>query len=84
MICPLFILWEWKRGDQALMPLTLYKNITQIGASAGAFFLQNNLFLGTYYLPFFYQAKGHTPTMSGLDIVGLSPQSHNHVPDTTH
>jgi len=65
------------------MPLTLYKRITQIGTSAAAFLIQFNLMLGIYYLPLFYQVKGHTPTQSGLDIVGLSSQSPNYIPDAT-
>ena len=56
-------------GPRAMMPLRMFKRRTQIGASAEAFFLMFIFIGATYYLPFFYQSKGRTPTQSGIDII---------------
>jgi MFS family permease len=65
-----FLLWEWRLGPKAIMPLAMWKNKTQIGCSLSAFFLFLGLMVATYYLPLWYQAtKGHSATKSGLDIL---------------
>ena len=56
-------------GPRAMMPLRMFKRRTQIGASGEAFFLMFIFIGATYYLPFFYQSKGRTPTQSGIDII---------------
>ena len=56
-------------GTRAMMPLRMFKRRTQIGASGEAFFLMFIFIGSTYYLPFFYQSKGRTPTQSGIDII---------------
>ena len=43
-----------------------------------------NMILDTYFLPTFYSCKRKvTPSKSGPDIEGLSPQYDDHVPDMT-
>jgi len=56
-------------GKRAMVPLSIFKRRTQIGAVGAAFFLFFILISGTYYLPFYYQAKGRSPTESGIDVV---------------
>jgi len=56
-------------GSRAMMPLRMFKRRTQVGASGEAFFLMFIFIGATYYLPFFYQSKGRTPTQSGIDII---------------
>jgi len=64
------VLWEWYKGDKALMPLSLWKRKTQIGCCLEAFFTMLILLLCTYYLPLYYQsALKHTATQSGIDII---------------
>jgi MFS family permease len=53
----------------AILPLKMFKRRTQIGTCLEAFFVMLCLLLGAYYLPLFYQAKGHTATHSGIDIL---------------
>ena len=66
----IFLLWEWRQGDSAMVPLGLLKNriisacyltgLVQAGAIVGT----------TYFLPIWFQAiRGDTPTMSGVDIM---------------
>ena len=56
-------------GPRAMMPLRMFKRRTQVGAGGEAFFLMFMFIGAIYYLPFFYQSKGRTPTQSGIDIV---------------
>lgn len=35
----LFVLWEWYKGKYAMMPLHMFKNRTQAGASLEIFFI---------------------------------------------
>ncbi|KAJ7249526.1 major facilitator superfamily domain-containing protein [Mycena haematopus] len=64
-----FLFWEHRQGDNAILPLKMLIRRTQAGACLTSFFLYICFVLGTYYLPFFYQAKGHSPTKSGIDIL---------------
>ncbi|KAG8904164.1 hypothetical protein FRB99_002145 [Tulasnella sp. 403] len=67
-----FIAWEWYQGDNAVMPLTLWKNRAQIACCIEAFFLMLVLLCCTYYLPLYYQsAKQHSATKSGIDIIAF-------------
>lgn len=58
-------------GSRAMMPLRMFRHRTQVGASGEAFFLMFIFISATYYLPFFYQSKGRTPTQSGIDIIAF-------------
>ena len=58
-------------GESAMMPLRMFKHRTQVGACGEAFFLMFIFIGATYYLPFFYQSKGRTPTQSGIDIIAF-------------
>ena len=52
-----------------MLPLSLLKNRTQIGASGGAFMARIAFLSATYYLPFYYQAKGRSASRSGIDVI---------------
>ncbi|KAG8832129.1 hypothetical protein FRC17_001962 [Serendipita sp. 399] len=70
VVLPAFVYWEFRLGSMAIMPMWMYKRRSQIGCSATSFFVMMNLIVGTYYLPFYYQAsRGRTPTQSGIDIL---------------
>jgi len=68
-VLAIFILWERHMGPRAVLPLSLFKRNTQIGTCLEAFFVMLGLLLATYYLPLQYQAKGHSATQSGIDIL---------------
>ncbi|KAG8894654.1 hypothetical protein FRC00_008630 [Tulasnella sp. 408] len=62
--------WEWYMGDNAVMPLSLFKRRTQVGACLEAFFIMLVLLCAAYYLPLYYQsAEQHSATRSGIDIL---------------
>lgn len=52
-----------------MVPLHLLRRRTQVGAGIAVFLLMMTFISGTYYLPFFYQAKGRTASQSGIDII---------------
>ncbi|GAA6021533.1 hypothetical protein JCM11491_006474 [Sporobolomyces phaffii] len=66
-----FVLFEWKlAGPTSILPLRMFKNRTQVGASLEALFAMFGLMLGTYYLPIYFQAsRGSSATKSGLEIL---------------
>lgn len=67
----LFVVYEWKlAGPTKVLPLGLFRNRTQVGATLAAFCSMFALMLGTYYLPLFFQAsRGTSATKSGTDIL---------------
>ncbi|GAA5956352.1 hypothetical protein JCM3765_005638 [Sporobolomyces pararoseus] len=67
----IFVLFEWKlAGPTSILPLSMFKKRTQVGASLEAFFAMFALMLCTYYLPIFFQAtRGSSATKSGLQIL---------------
>jgi hypothetical protein len=64
-----FLAWEYHLKNRALLPFKLFKNRTQVGCSLLSFWMMLQLLVGIYYLPLFYQAKGHSATRSGIDIL---------------
>jgi len=52
-----------------MLPLFLFRRRTQIGSGVAMFFMMISFLAATYYLPFFYQAKGKTAAQSGIQII---------------
>ena len=52
-----------------MMPLSFFKNRTQVGGGIAIMLMMIPFLSATYYLPFFYQAKGRTASQSGIDII---------------
>ncbi|KDQ05977.1 hypothetical protein BOTBODRAFT_168326 [Botryobasidium botryosum FD-172 SS1] len=68
----LFILWQFYKGDKALLPLHLFNSMTVVGCCICAFFTRMALFMAIYYLPLYFQAvKGHSALKSGIDLIPL-------------
>ncbi|KAG8864603.1 hypothetical protein FRB96_005107 [Tulasnella sp. 330] len=66
VLLPLTILWEWRRGEHSVLPLSLFQSKTQIGCCIEGFILS----VSVYYLPLYYEsAKQKSATRSGLDII---------------
>ncbi|EEB89971.1 hypothetical protein MPER_11882 [Moniliophthora perniciosa FA553] len=68
-----FLAWERYKGKEAMIPLEVLSRRTQIGCACGGasspFISYLVLMIATYYLPLWYQARGHSATRSGLDIL---------------
>ncbi|KAI9684239.1 MAG: hypothetical protein M1822_005712 [Bathelium mastoideum] len=66
----LFLGWEYRRGDDALLPFSMLRVRIIYSASATMFFFSGVLFVQNYYLPIYFQAvKNDKPLMSGVHIL---------------
>ncbi|KAI1097906.1 putative MFS transporter [Jackrogersella minutella] len=63
----IFLLWEWKKGPDAMVPFALLRVRIQWCASMLMFGFLGMMFVVAYYLPIYLQAvKGDSPFMSGV------------------
>lgn len=69
-IAGLFVLNEWKVAKYPIMPLRLFKKISNV-ASLAVCFCHGYVFIaGSYYLPLYFQAVlGATPLLSGVYLL---------------
>ncbi|KAI9835482.1 MAG: hypothetical protein M1837_003783 [Sclerophora amabilis] len=66
----LFILIEWKVAKYPVMPLRLFKKISNVAALAVALSHGFVFIAGSYYLPLYFQAAlGATPLLSGVYLL---------------
>ncbi|KAG8880655.1 hypothetical protein FRB97_000609 [Tulasnella sp. 331] len=69
-LCVIFVVWEWHMGERAVMPLSMWRNWTQIGCCASAYFSMLILLICIYYLPLYYQSsEAKSATSSGIAII---------------
>lgn len=65
-----FIGWEYRRGDHALLPFSMLRVRVIYSASATMFFFMGVMFIQHYYLPIYFQAvQNDTPLISGVHIL---------------
>lgn len=65
-----FLIWEYARGDDAMVPLSMMKHRGVWSSCLVSFFFFSMLQLVIYYLPIYFQAiKGASPMMSGVDLL---------------
>ncbi|KIM29951.1 hypothetical protein M408DRAFT_328401 [Serendipita vermifera MAFF 305830] len=69
VLLALFLLWERRMGERALLPLHLLSRRTQLAGGISAFFIMMSFIVSVYYLPFYYQAKGNTASQAGIAIL---------------
>jgi hypothetical protein len=63
----LFILWERRKREDAMIPLSIISRQTVAFACASAFFQMGDQLLQSYYLPIWFQVvQGVDPTVSGV------------------
>ena len=69
-IAVLWLVWDWYRGDEALIPVSI---IRVRGVWAGALthcFFMTNVFCASFFLPMYFQAvRGANPMMSGVYVL---------------
>ncbi|TGJ83973.1 hypothetical protein E0Z10_g4806 [Xylaria hypoxylon] len=66
----LFFLWEWRAGDQAIMPFSMMKNRIVWTSTLQYVALISAIFVGTQYFPIYFQAvKGVGPVLSGVYLL---------------
>ena len=65
-----FLVWENRRGDTAMIPLSMLKRRVVWSSCLTIFFIFGNMLTTTYYLAVYFQAvKGESPTISGVDTL---------------
>ncbi|KAI0533042.1 major facilitator superfamily domain-containing protein [Xylaria digitata] len=66
----LFLLWEWKAGDVAIIPFSMVKNRIVWASALQYVTLISAVFVGTQYFPIYFQAvKGVGPVLSGVYLL---------------
>ena len=63
----LFLSWEYKKGDAAMIPLKMIKQRVVCSSSLTMFFLYANSLICSYYLAIYFQGvRGEPPMFSGM------------------
>lgn len=66
----LWIIWNYYRGDEALIPFSILKRQAMWSCSILQWANMSVIFTASYYLPLYFQAiKGTTPSMSGVYVM---------------
>ncbi|KAL2261812.1 hypothetical protein VTK26DRAFT_3255 [Humicola hyalothermophila] len=71
-----WLLWDWFRGDEALIPPSVIKKQSVWSGAATHCFLLMNVYCASFYLPMYFQTvHGTTPMMSGVYVLAsILPQ----------
>ncbi|KAH8799833.1 major facilitator superfamily-domain-containing protein [Xylogone sp. PMI_703] len=65
-----FIFWEAKRGDAAMIPLSIVKQRIVWSSCVNYFFFNANLLVTPFYMAIYFQAvRGVSPTLSGVYLL---------------
>ncbi|KAK4697772.1 hypothetical protein P7C71_g364, partial [Lecanoromycetidae sp. Uapishka_2] len=66
----IFVLWQWRQGDDALLPPRIVLQRSVAASAVAAFFIYGMLLIHAYYLPIWFQAiKGADAIHSGVDLI---------------
>ena len=66
----LFVFWQWRQGDKALLPPNIILQRSVAVSCLGAFFIYGTFLVHAYYLPIWFQAiKNDTAIMSGVSLI---------------
>ena len=66
----IFVLWQWRQGDKALLPPRIVLQRSVAASCVGAFFIYGTFLVHAYYLPIWFQAiKNDTAIMSGVSLI---------------
>ncbi|KAI0106379.1 major facilitator superfamily domain-containing protein [Nemania sp. FL0031] len=66
----LFLFWEWKAGDVAIIPFSMVGNRIVWASTLQYITLISAVFVGTQYFPIYFQAvKGVGPVLSGVYLL---------------
>ena len=66
----IFILWQRRQGDEALLPPRIILQRSVALSCLAAFFIYGTLLIHAYYLPIWFQAiKGANAIHSGIDLI---------------
>lgn len=65
-------MWDYRKGDDALIPLPMLRKRIVWSSCLVYGFLMSQMFTTSYYLPIYFQGvKGVTPTLSGVYLLPM-------------
>lgn len=65
-----FLAWQYKRGDTAMIPLSLFRIRIVVCSCLTQFFMAANLLTTSYYMAVYFQAvRGVAPMLSGVYLL---------------
>lgn len=66
----LFLIWEYRMGDEAMVPFTMLTNRIIWSAAGNLFFVLSSILVADYYLSIYFQAvHDDSPFMSGVHLL---------------
>jgi hypothetical protein len=66
----IFLIWEWRMGEQAMVPLYMFRRRIIVSCLATGFLQSGAIVEMTYFLPIWFQVvRGDSPTTSGVNIM---------------
>lgn len=66
----LFVLWQWRQGDKALLPPRIILQRSVAASCLGAFLIYGTFLIHAYYLPIWFQAiKNDSAIVSGVSLI---------------
>jgi hypothetical protein len=69
-VCAIFIAWEYRRGDTAMIPLSMVRRQIVYSSMLNMFFFCGAMLMTSYYLAIYFQAvKGVKPMLSGVYLL---------------
>ena len=70
VVAIIFILWQRRQGDRALLPPRIILQRSVAASCLAAFFIYGTMLIHAYYLPIWFQAiKGANAIHSGIDLI---------------
>jgi hypothetical protein len=66
----LFLIWEYRQGDEAMVPFAMLTNQIIWSAAGNMFFVLSSILVADYYLAIYFQAvHDDSPFMSGVHLL---------------
>ncbi|KAJ5187781.1 Major facilitator superfamily domain general substrate transporter [Penicillium cf. viridicatum] len=68
-----FLIWEWRQGDNAMVPLAMLKHRVIWSAAMTMFFSLSSVLVADFYIAIYFQAiHDDTPLMSGVHMLPIT------------
>ncbi|CRL23360.1 Sucrose/H+ symporter, plant [Penicillium camemberti] len=68
-----FLIWEWRQGDNAMVPLAMLKHRVIWSAAMTMFFSLSSVLVADFYIAIYFQAiHNDTPLMSGVHMLPIT------------
>ncbi|KAF7530034.1 hypothetical protein PCG10_005009 [Penicillium crustosum] len=68
-----FLIWEWRQGDNAMVPLAMLRHRVIWSAAMTMFFSLSSVLVADFYIAIYFQAiHNDTPLMSGVHMLPIT------------